>query len=102
MFPPYYFVNILIMKKYLEQNSSEIVDHLPGEILSATKFMQDKGAPENAKLSSSHSRRSPLVQGRLEIRLRLAFTAWKVSKYGGTSGPYFPILGLNTGNTDQK
>lgn len=75
MFPPYYFVNILIMKKYLEQNSSEIVDHLPGEILGATKFMLDKGAPENAKLSSSHSRRSPLVQGRLEIRLRLAFTA---------------------------
>ena len=55
MFPPYYFVNVLIMKKYLEQNSSEIVDHLPGEILSVTKFMLDKGAPENAKLSSSHS-----------------------------------------------
>ena len=23
-------------------------------------------------------------------------TAWKVSKYGVTSGPYFPIIGLNT------
>ena len=24
------------------------------------------------------------------------FTAWKVSKYGVFSGPYFPVLGLNT------
>ena len=23
-------------------------------------------------------------------------TAWKVSKYGVFSGPYFPVLGLNT------
>ena len=23
-------------------------------------------------------------------------TAWKVSKYGGFSGPYFPVFGLNT------
>ena len=39
-------------------------------------------------------------------------TAWKVSKYGVFSGPYFPTFGLNTpylsafspnsGNTDQK
>ena len=25
------------------------------------------------------------------------FTAWKVSKYGVFSGPYFPVFGLNTG-----
>ena len=25
------------------------------------------------------------------------FTAWKVSKYGVISGPYFPVFGLNTG-----
>ena len=24
------------------------------------------------------------------------FTAWKVCKYGGISGLYFPIFGLNT------
>ena len=24
-------------------------------------------------------------------------TAWKVSKYGAFSGPYFPVFGLNTG-----
>ena len=28
-------------------------------------------------------------------------TVWKVSKYGVFSGPYFPVLELNTGNTDQ-
>ena len=25
-----------------------------------------------------------------------SFTAWKVSKYGVFSGPYFPVFGLNT------
>ena len=28
---------------------------------------------------------------------RIQNTAWKVSKYGVISGPYFPVLGLNTG-----
>ena len=27
----------------------------------------------------------------------MTLTAWKVSKYGVISGPYFPIFGLNTG-----
>ena len=26
-----------------------------------------------------------------------SLTAWKVSKYGVISGPYFPVFGLNTG-----
>ena len=26
----------------------------------------------------------------------LAYTTWKVSKYGVISGPYFPVFGLNT------
>ena len=25
------------------------------------------------------------------------YTAWRVSKYGVISGPYFPVFGLNTG-----
>ena len=28
--------------------------------------------------------------------------AWKMSKYGFFSGPYFPVFGLNTGKYDQK
>ena len=26
----------------------------------------------------------------------VAYTVWKVSKYGVISGPYFPVFGLNT------
>ena len=33
---------------------------------------------------------------------RMRYTAWKLPKYGVFSGPYFPVFGLNTGNTDQK
>ena len=29
----------------------------------------------------------------------LSNTAWKVSKYGVFSGPYFPVFGVNTENT---
>ena len=34
----------------------------------------------------------PLAQ----VRYVCNFAAWKVSKYGVSSGPYFPVLGLNT------
>ena len=30
------------------------------------------------------------------LRYYTKITAWKVSKYGVFSGPYFPVLGLNT------
>ena len=29
--------------------------------------------------------------------MALVYAAWKVSKYGVFSGPYFPVFGLNTG-----
>ena len=29
--------------------------------------------------------------------IEVSYTAWKVSKYGVFSGPYFPVFGLNTG-----
>ena len=32
----------------------------------------------------------------INIIVHEAFTAWKVSKYGVISGPYFPAFGLNT------
>ena len=31
-----------------------------------------------------------------ELRIQYPYTAWKVSKYGVISGPYFPVFGLNT------
>ena len=31
------------------------------------------------------------------VRVYQSNTAWKVSKYGVVSGPYFPVFGLDTG-----
>ena len=45
----------------------QIVGHLPLEIYRFTKFLLDRGAIITATLSSMHYRRSPLVQGGLEI-----------------------------------
>ena len=36
---------------------------------------------------------------RMKLTIIIKSTAWKVSKYGVISGPYFPVFGLNT---DQK
>ena len=36
-----------------------------------------------------------VLQAILDL-LRMTCTAWKVSKYGVFSGPYFPVFGLNT------
>ena len=58
--------------KVCEQNSCEIVGHLPREISRVTEFMLDRGASVNAELTSSHYRSSPLVQGGLEIRCKIS------------------------------
>ena len=47
--------------------NGKIVGHLPREISRITKFILDRGARVNAVLTSNHYRRSPLVQGGLEI-----------------------------------
>ena len=44
-----------------------IVGHLPMEISRITKFLLDRGARIEATLRSIQYRRSPLVQGGLEI-----------------------------------
>ena len=38
----------------------------------------------------------PIFQPVYFLHLLMEFTAWKVSKYGVISGPYFPAFGLNT------
>ena len=43
------------------------VGHLPMEILRVTKFCIDRGGSINAELTSDHYRRSPLIQGGIEI-----------------------------------
>jgi len=58
--------------KVCEQNSNDIVGHLPREISRITKFMLHRGAFVNAELTSRHYRRSPLVQGGLEIKCKIS------------------------------
>ena len=53
--------------KVCEKDKNKIVSHLPMEILRVTKFFLDRGANISAKLTCTHYRRSPLVQGGIEI-----------------------------------
>lgn len=47
--------------------NGETVGHLPREISRITKFFLDRGASIEIELTSKHYRRSPLVQGGIEI-----------------------------------
>ena len=49
-----------------------IVGHLPREISRATKFLLDRGATISANLILTDYRRSPLVQGGLEIACKVS------------------------------
>ena len=56
------------------KSDGEIVGHLPMEISRITKFLLDRGFAASLTLTSMHYRRSPLVQGGLEIpcKVRIA------------------------------
>ena len=51
----------------MKTDSGRTVGHLPLEISRVTKFLLDRGAEIRVKLTETHYRRSPLVQGGLEI-----------------------------------
>ena len=53
--------------KVCEKDSQKVVGQLPKEISRATKFIIDRGAVVTVEISSDHYRRSPLVQGGLEV-----------------------------------
>ena len=50
------------------------VGHLPREISRPTKFLIDRGAIVKSKITNSHYRRSPLLQGGLEIQCIVSVT----------------------------
>ena len=50
-----------------ENYYEEVVGHLPLEISRVTKYLLDRGAAITATLTSTRYRRSPLIQGGLEI-----------------------------------
>ena len=53
--------------KICKPDSNEIVGHLPMKISRITKSILDRGAVCTKKIRGKHYRRSPLVQGGLEI-----------------------------------
>lgn len=57
-----------------ENKSGKIVGHLPREISRITKFILDRGAKVIAVLITTNYRRSPLVQGGLEIACEVTIT----------------------------
>ena len=53
------------------KSEGQIVGHLPMEIARVTKFLLDRGAVIIATLNTTNYRRSPLVQGGLEIACKV-------------------------------
>lgn len=73
--------------------SGEVVGHLPREISRATKFLLDRGAKVSAELViTSHYRRSPLVQGGLEISCKVIVKMPGTVKNQLLMGRYLEII----------
>ena len=65
----------------LKTNKDGVIrGHLPREISRVTKFLLDRGARMTAILTSVNYRRSPLVQGGLEIPCRVKITMANTKK----------------------
>ena len=60
--------------KVCKPGSDEIVGHLPMEISRITKFIVDRGGKCTLKIRGMHYRRSPLVQGGLEVPCEVTIT----------------------------
>ena len=60
--------------KTCKKDDNEIVGHFPREILRSTKFLIDRGARVTAQITSSHYRKSPLLQGGMEVRCKVSVT----------------------------
>ena len=55
----------------LSLDNDLLIRHLPREVSRATKFLMDRGATFEVTVNSQTYRRSPLVQGGLEVPIRL-------------------------------
>ena len=60
-----------INKTQRQCSSTQTIGHLPREISRFTRFLISRVADVFATVRDSHHRRSPLVQGHLEIPLKL-------------------------------
>ena len=68
---PYDSCSIKVLKL---DSPAEIVGHLPMEISRITKFIIDRGAQVAVKICGRHYRRSPLIQGGLEVPCEIKIT----------------------------
>ena len=62
------------IKVFKPDSPAEIVGHLPMEISRITKFAINKGTQVAVKIRGRHYRRSPLVQGGLEVPCEIKIT----------------------------
>ena len=60
--------------KTCKKDDNEIVGHLPREMSRPTKFLIDRGARVTAQITSSHYRKSPLLQGGMKVRCKVSVT----------------------------
>ena len=74
------------------KSNGQIVGHLPREIPRVTKFLLDRGAVVQATLSTTHYRRSPLVQGGLEIACKVSVKMPATIKNHLLMGRYFELV----------
>ena len=59
--------DVFPIKVCKSNNAQNVVGHLPMEISRITKFIPQRGARVQATVSGKHYRRSPLIQGGLEV-----------------------------------
>ena len=76
----------------LQSKYGVIRGHLPREISRVTKFLLDRGAEMTTVLTSEHYRRSPLVQGGLEIPCRVKIIMVNTKKCSQVLDRYLDLI----------
>ena len=66
--------DVFSIKVFKAESPGTTVGHLPMEISRITKYIIDRGAQVEVKVLGRHYRRSPLVQGGLEVPCRIKIT----------------------------
>ena len=74
------------------KENGETVGHLPREISRVTKYFLDRGITMHCELSSQHYRRSPLVQGGLEIQCQVVFKSPKTMLHSKLTERYLGLV----------
>ena len=80
--------------KTCQRTDGSIVGHLPTEISRATKYLLLRGSTVTATLSSTSYRRSPLVQGGLEIPCRVSVWMPETMKNREIAAKYKEIVDM--------